>query len=146
VSAAQRFAQIFGVVYLLVGILGLIPPLVAGSLPGVLGPLKGLLLGLFAVNLLHSLTHLAIGIAGLALYRSFSGAKAYALALGIAYAGLFLLGVLTEPVGTLGGILPLNAPDDILHILTALVAFGAYFLSRSRDEVNVRRAPSARRA
>ena len=145
-SAAQRFAQIFGVVYLLVGILGLIPPLVAGSLPGVLGPLKGLLLGLFAVNLLHSLTHLAIGIAGLALYRSFSGAKAYALALGIAYAGLFLLGVLTEPVGTLGGILPLNAPDDILHILTALVAFGAYFLSRSRDEVNVRRAPSARRA
>jgi len=144
-SPAQRFAQIFGVVYLLVGILGLIPPLVAGSLPGVLGPLKGLLLGLFAVNLLHSLTHLAIGVAGLALYRSFSGAKAYALALGIAYAGLFLLGILSEPVGTLGGILPLNAPDDILHILTALVALGAYFASRNRDEVNVRRAPSARR-
>jgi hypothetical protein len=78
--------------------------------------------------LLHSLTHLAIGVAaGLALYRSFSGAKAYALALGIAYAGLlFLLGMFSRPVGTLGGILPLNAPDDILHILTALVAFGAY--------------------
>ena len=144
-SPAQHFAQILGIVYLLVGILGFVPPLLAGSLPGVLGPLKGLLLGLFAVNGLHSLTHLAIGVAGLALYRSFSGAKAYALALGIAYAGLFLLGVLSRPVGTLGGILPLNAPDDILHILTALVAFGAYFASRGRDDVNVRRVPSARR-
>ena len=144
-SPAQRFAQIFGAVYLLVGLLGLVPPFLAGTLPGVLGPLKGLLLGLFAVNLLHSLTHLAIGVAGLALYRSFSGGKAYALALGIAYAGLFLLGVLSEPVGTLGGLLPLNASDDILHILIALVAFGAYFASRRRDDVDVRRVPSARR-
>ena len=143
-SPAQRFAQILGIVYLLVGLLGFVPPLLAGSLPGVLGPLKGLLLGLFAVNLLHSLTHLAIGILGLAVYRSFSGAKAYALALGIAYAGLFLLGILSRPVGTLGGILPLNAPDDILHILTSLVAFGAYFASGERDTVNVRRSPSAR--
>jgi len=46
---------------------------------------------LFAVNLLHSLTHLAIGVAGLALYKSFSSAKDYA--------GLFLLGILTEPSG-----------------------------------------------
>ena len=103
--------------------------------------MKGLLLGRFAVNLLHSLTHLAIGVAGLALYRSFSGAKAYALALGIAYAGLFLLGVLSEPVGTLGVILPLNAPDDILHIATALVALGAYFASRRRDDVDARGSP-----
>ena len=143
-SLAQLFAQVFGVVYLLVGIAGFVPPFLTGNVSGVSGPFAGLLLGLFAVNLLHSLTHLAIGVAGLALYRSFSGGKAYALALGIAYAGLFLLGVLSEPVGTLGGLLPLNAPDDILHILTALVAFGAYFASRRRDDVDVRRVPSDR--
>ena len=50
-TIAQRFAQVFGAVYLLVGIVVFIPPLLSGSLPaGVMGPLAGLLLGLFAVN------------------------------------------------------------------------------------------------
>jgi len=66
-SPARRFAQIFGLVYLPVGILGIIPPLAAGSLPGVPGPFKGPLPGPFAANSLHSLTHLAMGAAGLAL-------------------------------------------------------------------------------
>jgi hypothetical protein len=30
----------------------------------------------------------------------------------------------------LGGLLPLNGWDHVLHILTALVAFGTYFASR----------------
>jgi hypothetical protein len=34
---------------------------------------------------------------------------------------------------TLGGLLPLNWLDDVLHLLTALVAFGAYFFSRSPE-------------
>ena len=67
---------------------------------------------------------------GLALYRSNFSAKAYALALGIAYAVLFVLGIFSGEVATLGGLLPLNGWDDVLHILTALVAFGAYFASR----------------
>ncbi|MDP9486649.1 MAG: DUF4383 domain-containing protein [Actinomycetota bacterium] len=67
---------------------GFVPPLLLGSLPaGVVGPLAGLLLGLFAVNWFHSLAHLLIGAAGLATYRSHTAAKSYALALGIAYAG-----------------------------------------------------------
>ena len=80
----QRFAQVLGAVYLLVGIVGFVPPLLVGSVPGALGPFTGFLLGLFAVNWFHSLAHLAIGAAGLAVHRSFSGSKAYALALGIA--------------------------------------------------------------
>ena len=123
----QRFAQVLGAVYLLVGIVGFVPPLLVGSVPGALGPFTGFLLGLFAVNWFHSLAHLAIGAAGLAVHRSFSGSKAYALALGIAYAALFLLGILSGEVATLGGLLPLNGIDDVLHVLTALVAFTAYF-------------------
>jgi hypothetical protein len=42
---------------------------------------------------------------------------------------LFLLGIFTS-VAALGGLLPLNAPDDVLHILTALVAFAAFFTAR----------------
>ena len=143
-SLAQRFAQVFGIVYVLVGVAGFISPLLLGETAAeVMGPFAGLLLGLFAVNWLHSLAHLAIGAVGLAVYRSNSASRAYALALGIAYAALFLLGILTAGVATLGGLLPLNAPDDVLHILTALVAFGAYFASPSRVAEG-RRASSAR--
>ena len=143
-SVAQRFAQVFGIIYVLVGIAGFIPPLLVGSLTGVMGPFAGLLLALFAVNWFHSLAHLAIGAVGLAVYRSNSASQTYALALGVAYAGLFLLGILSGSVATLGGLLPLNGLDDLLHIATSLVAFGAYFASRGRESADVRRAPSAR--
>ena len=129
-SWAQRLAQVFGAVYLLVGITGFIPPLLLGSLPPeVMGPLAGHQLGLFAVTWFHSLAHLAIGAAGLAVHRNDSASRAYALALGIAYAGLFVLGLIFG-LNFLGGLMPLNGPDHILHLLTALVAFGAYFASR----------------
>ena len=138
----QRFAQVFGLIYLLVGVLGFMPPLLSGSFEEISGPFSGVLLGLFAVNWFHSLAHLVIGALGLALYRSLSGSKAYALAIGAAYAVLFLLGLLPAGLQTLGGLLPLNWADDVLHLLTALVAFGAYFASRG--DVDVRRTSSAR--
>lgn len=112
-SWAQRFALVFGGIYLLVGILGFIPPLVSGEIPGVIGgpgdPFTGYLIGLFAVNWFHNLAHLLIGAAGLATYRNPIGASTYALVIGVAYALLFLLGLLAQQVATLGGLLPLNA-------------------------------------
>ncbi len=140
----QRFAQVFGIIYLLVGVLGFIPvsPFLVETVPPEFwGPFSGFLLGLFAVNWLHNLAHLLIGVAGLAVYRSFLASKVYALVIGMAYAALFLLGILTGEgmAPLLGGLLsPLNAPDDVLHLLTALVAFGAYFVSA--------RTPETRRA
>jgi hypothetical protein len=129
-SLAQRFAQVFGIIYLVVGIAGFVPPLLTGDVPGALGPFSGLLLGLFAVNWFHNLAHLLIGGAGLALYRSHFGSQTYALALGSAYAVLFLLGIFSGGIATLGGLLPLNSWDNILHILTSLIAFGVYFAAR----------------
>jgi Domain of unknown function (DUF4383) len=98
-----------------------------------LEPFAGLLLALFAVNWFHNVAHLAIGAVGLAVYRSYSASKAYALALGIAYAALFVLGVLTADVATLGGLLPLNGLDDLLYVGTSLVAFAAYFTARMTE-------------
>jgi ABC-type transport system involved in multi-copper enzyme maturation permease subunit len=131
-TIAQRFAQVVGAAYLLVGIVGFIPPLILGSLPaGVVGPFAGLLLGLFAVNWFHSLAHLLIGAAGLAVHRNRWASLSYALALGIAFAGLFVLGLIFG-LHFLGGLMPLNGTDDVLHILTALIAFGVYFASRDQ--------------
>jgi hypothetical protein len=120
------------------------PPLLLGSLPaGIVGPLAGLLLGVFAVNRFHSLARLPIGAAGLAVYRGHAASRAYALALGVAYAGLFVLGLIFG-LGFLGGLMPLNGADHVLHILTALVASGAYLASRGQDTPNARRPPSKR--
>ena len=130
-SLAQRFAQVFGAVYVLVGILGFIPPLIVPKLPAValgIPALSGFLIGLFAINWLHSVAHLAIGAAGLASYRSPAGARSYALALGVLYLVLFLFGLIPG-LSSVFGLLPLFEADVILHLLTALIAFGAYFAS-----------------
>ena len=132
-SLAQRFAQVFGIIYLVIGILGFIPiaPILvpiemAGPYGGVIGPFEGFLLGLFPVNWLHNLAHIAIGAAGLASYRSPVGARSYALAIGVLYLVLFLVGLVLPNFFRL---LPLGGWDLILHLVTALIAFGAYFTS-----------------
>lgn len=128
-TLAQRFAQIFGAIYVLVGILGFIPPLLSGDIAGVIGPFDGLLLGIFPVNWIHSVAHIAIGAAGLATYRSVSGARSYSLAIGVLYGVLVLLGLVAPAVG---GLMPVGGADVVLHLVTALVAFGAYFSSPRR--------------
>jgi len=127
VSLVQRFAQVFGAIYLVVGVIGFIPPLLAAKTAE--SNFTGLLIGLFLVTWLHSLAHLLIGVAGLATYRNHATASAYALTIGVAYAVLFVLGLIVGPT-FLGGLLPLNGWDNLLHIVTALVAFGAYFASQ----------------
>ncbi len=129
---AQLFALILGITYTAVGLLGFFPWLLNGSLPGVQGPFAGNLLNTFAVNWLHSVTHLLIGLAGIAASRRFAASKTYALVLAVAYFGLFVLGLLSEPVGTLGGYLPLNGADDALHIFTAVLAAVVFVASRDR--------------
>ena len=84
-----------------------------------------------------------IGAAGLAVHRNHAASLSYALALGIAYAGLFVLGLIFG-LHFLGGLMPLNGADNVLHILTALIAFGVYFAFRGQDADTARRAPSAR--
>ena len=49
-----------------------------------------------------------------------------------------------EQAAFLGGFMPLNGSDDVLHILTALIALGVYFASRGQDTATARRARSAR--
>ena len=140
-SLVQRFAQVFGAVYLLVGLTGFLPPLLLGSLPAeVLGPLKGLQLGVFAVNWFHSLAHLLIGAAGLAVYRSYGGSKAYALALGVGLPGAVLardlLGQRRHPRGAAAAQRPRrrpahpDGPDSLRRLLRGPVPRAA---RRSQD-------------
>ena len=83
------------------------------------------LLGLFPVNLLHNIVHLAIGAWGLASYRSRDGAVAYARGLAILYGLLAIMGILPRPFNNTFGLVPIFGHDVWLHALTALAA--AYF-------------------
>ena len=63
----SKVSRLLGVVFVVVGILGFVPPLTP----------NGNLLGLFPVNAVHNLVHVALGVWGLAAGGTFSGALFY---------------------------------------------------------------------
>jgi hypothetical protein len=125
---ARYFALISGILYIVIGIFGFIPGMVAT--PGTGGPAVvfnagyGYLLELFPINVLHNIVHLAVGIWGLVSYRSYIRSRSYGRGLAIFYGILAVMGLLPA-LNTIGGLIPLFGHDVWLHALTALVA--AYF-------------------
>jgi Domain of unknown function (DUF4383) len=116
--------QVF-IAFTTAGVSGFIPGLTLppplGALPMALDLCYGLLLGLFPVNVLHNLFHLAVGIGGLVVWqnqaRSVQFARVVALALGM----LTLMGF-GPPMNTGFGYLPVYGHDVWLHGAEALVA------------------------
>ncbi len=123
----RRFALIFGIVYLAVGVMGFIPALVqpAPTAPNLeVTEMYGRLVGLFPINFLHNIVHLAIGLWGVLGSRTVSGAVLFSRGIAIFYGLLAILGLI--PVtDTLFGLVPIYSHDVWLHALSALIA--AYF-------------------
>lgn len=120
----KKFALIFGIVYVLIGIMGFIPGLVTPpeatlDMPADTG--YGQLLGLFAVNLWHNLVHLAIGVWGIVAAKSFGSAVFYARANTVIFGALVILG-LFPVTNILFGLAPIYGHDIWLHLLNTLVA------------------------
>ena len=92
------FALIFGVIYLAVGLLGLIPaalrPPPADAPPTQFTMLYGYLLDVFPVNVLHSAVHLAIGAWGIAAWRGLSHPQVYARSIALFYGALAVMGLI----------------------------------------------------
>ncbi len=137
----RRFALILGIIYLVVGIAGFVPPLLrepAAAAPNLtVNTLQGYLLGLFPVNILHTLFHLAIGIWGVVAARRLGASVLYARSLAIIYGVLAVMGLIPN-LNTVFGLLPLYGHDIWLHAITALVA--AYFGFAIRHETETQRA------
>jgi hypothetical protein len=138
---------IYGVVFTLVGIAGFIPALVTPHAPGEHGLLieqgAGDLLGLFPVNVVHNVVHLAFGVWGIAVYRNTVAAIGYARSVAIIYA-LFVIFGFIPGLSTVFGIVPLHGNDLWLH--AALAAGAAYFGFMQHAEPDRTNRPAARGA
>jgi hypothetical protein len=121
----QLAAMVVGVVFLLVGILGFVPGVTANyDRMAFTGHDSGaLLLGVFAVSVLHNLVHLAFGVAGVAMARTASGARSYLIGGGIIYAVLWIYGLLIDHNSS-ANFVPVNTADNWLHLVLAVGMIG----------------------
>lgn len=125
----RNFALIYGIAFLLVGILGFVPGVnqmdhAMNHDLHVTGPGHGMLLGLFHVNVLHNIVHLLFGVWGLLAFRTYTGARMYARGVAIIYALLAVCGLIPG-LNTMFGLVPIEGNDVWLHLLLAAIA--AYF-------------------
>ena len=136
----STFALVIGIAYLGAGILGLIPaalvPPPIDAPPTSFTLLYGYLLGLFPVNLLHSLVHLVIGAWGISAWSGRSSSISFARGLAILYGALAVLGMFPL-LNTAMGMIPIHGNDVWLHGITAVVA--AYFGWRQPASMRERR-------
>lgn len=135
----RTVALVYGIVFLLVGLMGFIPGFLAPphthpDLAVTTG--FGYLLGLFPVNVLHNLAHLAFGVLGLLGYRSFSGSRSYLRLVAVAYGALAVMGLIPV-LNTTFGLIPLFSHDIWLHVLLAAGAAYFGFMHRETDTATV---------
>ena len=133
----RTFAMIFGIVFLLVGVLGFVSgPTAMGGMGHpmdakvTMTTLFGYELKLFPVNVLHSAVHVLFGLWGILAARSLGGAIGYFRAVAVIYAVLTVMGLIPT-LSTTFGLIPLYGNDVWLHAVLAIVA--AYFGWMNRD-------------
>jgi hypothetical protein len=114
-TPAQRFALLFGVVYLAVGVAGF----AVTGFSDFAGMHHDKLL-IFSVNPAHNVIHLAMGLAWLAAAPHHRAAKAANLLFGVVLGLVTVLGAF-DGMGMLG-MSGLADPDNFLHLATATLA------------------------
>jgi hypothetical protein len=134
-TALQKAALAVGAVFLLVGILGFVPGITTGydtmTMAG--HHSEAMLLGVFNVSILHNIVHLAFGVAGLLMARSFAGARTYLIGGGVIYLVLFVYGLVIDHASA-ANFVPVNSADNGLHLVLALGMMGlGVALSRSNS-------------
>jgi arginine exporter protein ArgO len=120
-TPVQLAALVVGAVFLLVGILGFIPGITTNydhlTIAG--HHSSAMLLGLFAVSVLHNIVHLLFGVAGIALARRFDTARLYLIVGGVVYAVLWLYGLIIDRDSS-ANFVPVNNADNWLHLVLAI--------------------------
>lgn len=118
----RTLAILFGVIFVIVGILGFLPDFTP----------QGKLLGLFEVNTMHNIVHIATGvIALLAGLSGSSSAKFFFIIFGLVYAAIAAWGFYSGE-SMLFGLIANNTADNWLHTGIAAVSLYIGFAFPSR--------------
>ncbi|MEW6155847.1 MAG: DUF4383 domain-containing protein [Verrucomicrobiota bacterium] len=108
----RRIAQVFGLGFILIGILGFVPGITEDEH----------LFGIFHVDAVHNFVHLLTGVVALiAGSVSFQSARVFFQVFGIIYGLVAILGFINQANPVLG-FLSNNIPDAWLHTVIALLA------------------------
>ena len=110
---AQLLALAIGVIYTVIGIAGFF----VTGFENFASETDKTLLG-FEINPLHNIVHLAIGLAGLALWRRLDTARTYGWLLAAGYGLAFLYGLFAAGNSDIN-FLSINGADNGLHLVSA---------------------------
>ncbi len=123
-SPVQAASMLVGAAFLLVGILGFIPGITDGAPGDFAGSAAAAeLLGIFQVSILHNIVHLLFGIAGLALSRTWEGARTFLIGGGVIYLVLWIYGLVID-LGEDANFVPVNTADNWLHFALGVGMIG----------------------
>ena len=128
-TPAQWYCLIFGAVLLLVGAIGFLADAGFNTGSNVDGDK---LLGIFEVNGIHNIVHLASGALLLAASPKRASAKAVALAFGVVYLIVAIVGFIQGD--TVLGLIPVNTADNFLHVAISALGIAAALMSSGDDD------------
>ena len=136
----RNFALIYGVVNALLGLMGMVPGITtsppAGA-PPMMDSTHGYMMGIFPTNMAHNIEHLVVGLAGIAVFRSFGASRIYAWIATVLF-GLKAVMGLIPGANSMFGMMPMWGADVPLHLVLALAAgyFAIVVAARERHEAS----------
>ena len=116
-----------GILYVVLGVLGFLPIESLNPMHDPDSNTRYMLLH-FAVNELHNIVHLAIGITGVAAALTLEYSRLWGKVWGVVLVALFVIGIGQAIIEGLPndqlllGLVPLNSPGHMLHLVTGLIA------------------------
>ena len=119
----KTLAKVFGVVFLLVGVLGFVSNPIVGQV------------GFFHANVAHDLVHILLGIVLLACSKNGAQAATWLKIVGIVYLVVALLGFIMTPymgMTNLLGFVSINGADNWLHVVLGVVLFLSGFAPKAK--------------
>jgi hypothetical protein len=117
----QKAAMLFGIVFLIVTVVGFIPGLTTDyDRLTTFDDVGAQIFGIIGVNALENIVHLLFGVAGLVAAATWAASRTYFVAGGIIYLAVWLYGILID-LSSSANFIGVNAAANWLHFVLGVV-------------------------
>jgi hypothetical protein len=127
-TPAQWYCLVFGATLVLAGLAGFLADATFDTGSDING---NKLIGIFEVNGIHNLIHLASGALLLAASPKRASAKTIAIGFGVVYLLVTIIGFIQGD--TVLGLIPINPADNVLHLAISALGIAAGLMSSGDD-------------